>query len=122
MNAPNTNPNCLPRGLIKAPLLAIVLWLLAIAAAAGEPCSEDKAADEPTLSQIRFGKWRDDVPATVSRVVAGGGLINNAFPALSADRSQIALLYFAGHPLESGHPRQDQKRLFLSWRSLRLRG
>ncbi len=105
MNARMTNPNGLPRGLAASSLLAVLLWMLAIPAMASEPCSEDVVADEPALSQIWFGEWRDDLPATVSRVVAGGGLINNAFPALSADRSQIALLYFAGHPLELGYPR-----------------
>lgn len=105
MNARMKNLHRLPRGLAFASMLAVVLGMLVVLTMASEPGGEDVTADEPPVVQIRFDQWRTDLPAGVSVVVVGGGVINNGFPALSADRSQIALLYYAGHPLDLGYPR-----------------
>ena len=66
--------------------------------------SDDADAGEAPIVQIRLGEWRADLPANTSLVIPDGRLINNGFPAVSADRSEIAILYFAGHPLDTGYP------------------
>lgn len=57
--------------------------------------------------EIQFGNWRRDLPIGLSLVVPGGGLVNNGFPAISADRKLIAVFYYARHPLEDGYPTLD---------------
>ncbi len=68
-----------------------------------EPNEESSAADV----QIQLGEWSNDLPPGTSLIVPGGAFINNGFPALSADRKRIALLYHAGHPLVEGYPTLD---------------
>ncbi len=85
-------------------MFVMMLWLLAIVAVASDPCSEDVVADEPALSQIWLGEWRDDLPPGVTLIVVNGGLINNGFPALSSDHSRIAILYKGGDPVIQGYP------------------
>lgn len=65
------------------------------------------AVDASRVVQLKFDDWRGDAPSGVSVVLKGGEVVNNVFPALSADRSRIALLYFAGHPLSDGYPTLD---------------
>lgn len=104
MNARRMNPHCTLRVRPVAWMLAVVLWLLAVSAVACEPGDEDSQAGKPALSQIWLGEWRDDLPAGVS-LITPGGLINHSLPALSADRSRIAILHYAGHPVMGGYPR-----------------
>lgn len=73
---------------------------------AGE-ASESAEIESSAQVQIWLDDWRSDLPPGVSLIVKGGGLINNGFPALSADHRKIAVFYYAGHPLEDGYPTLD---------------
>lgn len=57
--------------------------------------------------EIQLGRWRSDLPPGLSLVVPGGGLVNNGFPTLSADRTRIAIFYHSGYPLIDGYPTLD---------------
>lgn len=70
----------------------------------------DEAAEDvleteevPTV-RIELGEWRSDLPPNTSLIVPGGSFNSHGFPALSADSSEIAILYFAGHPMLGGYP------------------
>lgn len=94
----------LSRSLAISSTLATILCLLVIPGLASGTSNEGVGADEQPLVQIRLDKRRTDVPPGVTLVVAGGGMMHNSFPALSADRSEIALLYRAGDPNLIGYP------------------
>lgn len=103
MTAQSTRLRCSSRIAMSAWLCALLLWLSGMLPVANA-CDAEAETAEQVISQIRLGEWRDDLPPGVSLVVTGGSMIRRSFPALSADRSQIALLYYAGHPMRQGYP------------------
>lgn len=71
---------------------------------------DDDAADTTRIApvvEVRFERREDDLPPGVSLVIPGGGLVNNGFPALSADGARIAVFYHASHPLIDAYPTLD---------------
>lgn len=85
-------------------LLACVLTPMAALAGEGD---ETESTESPAQVEIWLDDWRGDLPPGVSLIVKGGRLINKSFPALSADRRRIAVLYYAGNPMAEGYPTLD---------------
>lgn len=82
-----------------------LLLLLMISARADEisPTIAGAGLAESSLT-IVLGEWGTEVPAGVTLVGIGGGIGRSEFPALSSDRSRIALLYVEEYPLTEAYP------------------
>lgn len=80
----------------------VALVLLLAGAASADETPPTSSAKESL--KIVLGEWREDVPANVTRIVIGGRIEKDQFPALSSDQSRIALLYFADHPMTEAYP------------------
>lgn len=78
---------------------AVLLCVLQTLAVASESNEASGAETTNTPSEIRLDDWQSDLPPGVSLIIRGGGLVNNGFPAISADRSRVAVFYYGGHPL-----------------------
>lgn len=103
---PYDRSNCGARPIFALSMLVLLLCgLTACVGMAREAEPPDESAQ--AVVQIRLDERRIDLPPGVSLIVEGGGMINNGFPALSADGGQIAVFYFAGHPLKGGYPTLD---------------
>lgn len=87
--------------------LAAILLLMTIPMSSNATSDEEAVTDELPLVQIRLDKRRTDLPPGVTLVVVGGGMMHNSFPALSADRSQLAILYYADRSMVPGYPALD---------------
>lgn len=101
MNIVNSSLSCC-RGTFAGLILLLTSITMTMACVVE---SEDDDADQ--YVGIWLDEWRDDLPPGISLIVKGGQLINKSFPAVSADRSRIALLYYAGPPMAEGYPTLD---------------
>jgi len=104
----NASSKLRPKRFIFVTLLTAVLTCMLIAGTANaDSAIESKAPPAFPSVQIELGEWRSDLPPGVSLIVKGGGLINESFPALSGDRTGIAVFYYAGRPPMHGYPTLD---------------
>lgn len=78
-----------------------------LAVNSGGQSNEQAATATAPPVELWFGEWRSELPPGVSLVIGGGSLVNNSFPALSADGSKIAILYHAPHPMKDAYPTLD---------------
>lgn len=104
MNRPRMNSICTPYDGSVSSMLALLLCLLVCPALANGMGGEDVEAGEPPIVQVWIDERRSDLPLGTSLITPTGWFVNNGFPALSADRSQIAIMYKTGHPEVPGYP------------------
>lgn len=74
--------------------ISLVPCVLASATVLPGGSDEAQEAESTAQVQIWLDDWRSDLPPGVSLIVKSGGLVNNSFPAVSADRSRIAVCLF----------------------------
>ncbi len=94
-------------GLTAVRTVAVACLLTMPVLACGGGGDKNVAPDQPAHVRLLLDEPVRDLPAGTSLVIPGGGLVNNGFPAVSADGSQIAILHLAGDPMRESYPTLD---------------